>query len=348
MMKKITTSLILATSLFANYNSEVTATIGGNYYEGGDLKHSLAGSLRYGIFMDKYISELEIMIEKAKPDMRNTSLDTDLTRYGINSIYNLPKNSYFKPYVLVGGGFEEVENELRDKYEDSTYINYGAGVRYELSEKIHLKSELRHLYKTETESNDLAYSVGVSYQFGEKSAKIVKEEPVVQAPVVVPQPPKVVKEEPKVVVEAPKKVVILDSDGDGVLDNVDKCPNTSKKFMVNEDGCEKSFNFEANFDTDKAIIKDEFKPRVESFAKFLKENAYDVEIQGHTDDKASDAYNQKLSQKRANAIKEYLVKQGIDTKRISTVGYGESKPIATNKTEEGRYKNRRVIAVFIK
>jgi outer membrane protein OmpA-like peptidoglycan-associated protein len=67
-----------------------------------------------------------------------------------------------------------------------------------------------------------------------------------------------------------------------------------------------------------------------------------VEIQGHTDNKGSDALNTKLSQKRADAVKAYLVKKGIEKKRLTSKGYGSEKPVASNDTDEGRQKNRRI------
>jgi OOP family OmpA-OmpF porin len=67
-----------------------------------------------------------------------------------------------------------------------------------------------------------------------------------------------------------------------------------------------------------------------------------VEIQGHTDNTGSDEYNQGLSQRRADAVKAYFVDKGIAEGRLSTMGYGESQPVASNDTVEGRFQNRRV------
>ena len=67
-----------------------------------------------------------------------------------------------------------------------------------------------------------------------------------------------------------------------------------------------------------------------------------VEVQGHTDSQASDAYNEELSQKRAEAVRDYLIKKGVDGSRLTAKGYGESQPIADNEAAEGRAKNRRV------
>ena len=64
-------------------------------------------------------------------------------------------------------------------------------------------------------------------------------------------------------------------------------------------------------------------------------------VEGHTDSVGNDSYNQKLSEKRAGAVRDYLVRQGIESSRITVRGYGESRPVATNATEEGRAQNRR-------
>jgi len=71
-----------------------------------------------------------------------------------------------------------------------------------------------------------------------------------------------------------------------------------------------------------------------------------VEVAGHTDSVGTDAYNQKLSERRAAAVKDYLVSKGIAASKVTTIGKGESQPVATNKTAEGRQKNRRVDIEF--
>jgi outer membrane protein OmpA-like peptidoglycan-associated protein len=98
------------------------------------------------------------------------------------------------------------------------------------------------------------------------------------------------------------------------------------------------------FDFNKATIKPESRPALEDAAKILKENPdIRVEIQGHTDSKGSDEYNQNLSERRAQSVVNYLVTQlGIDRTRLVARGYGEGMPIATNDTDEGRALNRRV------
>lgn len=98
-----------------------------------------------------------------------------------------------------------------------------------------------------------------------------------------------------------------------------------------------------NFDTGKDVIKPDSKPIIDQVVKMLKENAkLNVIIEGHTDNTGDKDGNQLLSEMRSSAVKEALVGGGIDQKRLESVGYGRTKPIADNDTDEGRAKNRRV------
>ncbi|MGQ9847922.1 MAG: OmpA family protein, partial [Bacteroidales bacterium] len=97
------------------------------------------------------------------------------------------------------------------------------------------------------------------------------------------------------------------------------------------------------FEFAKAVLLPESFPELDRTAEFLKNNStIEIEIGGHTDDIGSDDYNQKLSERRARAVADYLISKGVDAKRITVVGYGESRPIAFNTDEEGRAMNRRV------
>jgi len=107
----------------------------------------------------------------------------------------------------------------------------------------------------------------------------------------------------------------------------------------------KKITFEADtfFDFDKSVLKPAGKTRLSDLASKLQ--GIDIEVvvaTGHTDSVGSDAYNIKLSMRRANAVKAFLISKGIPANRIFTSGKGESSPVASNKTREGRAKNRRV------
>ncbi|MFI1744634.1 OmpA family protein [Thalassobellus sediminis] len=142
-----------------------------------------------------------------------------------------------------------------------------------------------------------------------------------------------------------------DTDGDGVLDKDDKCPDV--KGTVANNGCpEVSEEVQATlneyaktilFDTGKASIKSQSEAVLADIIAILKEYpTAKFTVEGHTDSVGSEKLNQRLSDSRANAVKEYLVKNGIDAFRLSALGYGEAKPIDSNKTRKGRANNRRV------
>jgi len=97
------------------------------------------------------------------------------------------------------------------------------------------------------------------------------------------------------------------------------------------------------FDFDKAVLKNEGKAKLDDLANRVKGINLEVVIAiGHTDSIGSDAYNQKLSVRRAESVKAYLVSKGIEANRVYTEGKGEKQPVADNRTAEGRAKNRRV------
>ena len=103
--------------------------------------------------------------------------------------------------------------------------------------------------------------------------------------------------------------------------------------------------FSVQFPSDSSSVNPEYYPEIQDFAEYMKQNPdKTATISGNTDSTGSEAYNQKLSERRAISVKEEIVKQGISPDRLDTKGYGEEKPIATNKTKEGRQANRRVEA----
>jgi OOP family OmpA-OmpF porin len=104
---------------------------------------------------------------------------------------------------------------------------------------------------------------------------------------------------------------------------------------------------DALFDFDKSVVRPDGKKSIdEALAKLAGVSLEMVIATGHTDSVGTDAYNQKLSERRAAAVKDYLVSKGIPAAKVTTVGKGESQPVATNKTKEGRQKNRRVDIEF--
>ena len=151
-----------------------------------------------------------------------------------------------------------------------------------------------------------------------------------------------------------KEVPCPDDDQDGVCNDEDKCPGTPTSVKVDEVGCPKmvkereSITLNIQFDTAKWDVKNQYHLELKKVADFM--NLYtgtSADIEGHTDSQGSEKYNQELSQKRAESVRQYLIDNfGLSADRLKAVGYGESRPIADNATVEGRQVNRRVVAVI--
>lgn len=168
-----------------------------------------------------------------------------------------------------------------------------------------------------------------------------------------------------------------DTDGDGVADYLDKCPNTPKGAKVDGGGCEldtdgdgipdwkdkcptekgsaelngcpeptspvMSGSTNIQFEYNSSVLRTSSYASLDAVSAMLRaDKTKSLQLDGHASAEGTDAYNMQLSLDRANAVKTYLVNSGVDAKRISTTGYGETRPIASNTTEEGKVANRRV------
>jgi len=145
-----------------------------------------------------------------------------------------------------------------------------------------------------------------------------------------------------------------DSDGDGVSDKFDKCPNTPAGTVVDGSGCPIKFpepkqELTSNayfapigFEFDSSVLKTESYATLDKLAKELRDSNGTVTLDGYASAEGTEEYNINLSKDRANAVKQYLVNAGVAASSINANGYGEANPIASNATEEGRVQNRRV------
>ncbi|WP_293935330.1 OmpA family protein [Sphingobacterium sp. UBA6645] len=146
-----------------------------------------------------------------------------------------------------------------------------------------------------------------------------------------------------------------DSDGDGVSDKFDKCPGTPAGTVVDGSGCpikfpeaqhltENGSGYYApiQFEFDSSVLKTESYSTLDKLAKELRDNNASVTLDGYASAEGTEAYNLNLSKDRANAVKQYLVNAGVSASSITANGNGESNPVASNDTEEGRVQNRRV------
>lgn len=143
------------------------------------------------------------------------------------------------------------------------------------------------------------------------------------------------------------KISQIDSDNDGVYNNSDECPDTPVGAIVDNRGC--WIIKGVQFDYKKWNVKQQFHSNLDNIENILKKNSgLKIRIEGHTDDIGSMKYNIDLSGKRAKAIKDYLAGKGIDPSRITTTGFGYTQPIADNDTPEGRALNRRAEIIPVK
>jgi OOP family OmpA-OmpF porin len=136
-----------------------------------------------------------------------------------------------------------------------------------------------------------------------------------------------------------------DSDGDGVVDRLDRCPGTPRGTKVDAHGCPDVLMVltGVNFKFDSSQIEPASAQILDQAVNELrKASSVNVRIVGHTDSIGSDDYNMKLSHRRADAVRNYLVNHGISASRLTTEGRGESQPVASNDTDAGRFQNRRV------
>jgi OOP family OmpA-OmpF porin len=240
-----------------------------------------------------------------------------------------------RPFIAAGMG--SLRHANVSDTGTSLSMSLGAGLVGQFTK--HLSGRLQVLYRTDNDNSsqpsvrgygDVIYTVGLSYDFGGKAAPPPPPPP--------PPPPAAPPPNP-------------DLDGDGVPNERDKCPNTRRGAVVDLDGCEVEAVISldgVHFDFDKATLTPIARGILDQAAALLDKNErVVVQVAGHTDSVGTDAYNQGLSVRRANSVKDYLVSKGVKATRLTAKGYGESQPVASNDTEAGRAENRRVELIVL-
>ncbi|MDF2447390.1 MAG: hypothetical protein K0S46_2626 [Moraxellaceae bacterium] len=300
-----------------------------------------------------------------------TGVQVRNSRLSLDGYYAFNADSAFSPYVLLGVG----QNRLKSSglSAEDTLANAGVGAFYRFNQSVALRMEARNVHNVDADLDDQLVMLGLEFSPGGSAAA---EEPVQQAAVEEQAPVEQLAAAPAAIVAA-----VVDSDGDGVADAQDKCPNTPAGAAVDATGCpldsdkdgvadfadkcpdtkagaavsatgcyqelqqEVAIELNVQFATGKATLQGDASAEIQKVASFMQQYpTVNVTIEGHTDNRGNAAVNKRLSQQRADAVKAELVKQGVDAARLSAVGYGADKPIADNNTEAGRAENRRVVA----
>ena len=307
-----------------------------------------------------------------------------LLRTSLNAIYEFNDDGRhnFLPYLLAGGGYERVGHGVEkgggnEAFDSNPFIQLGGGLKYFVNDAWAARFELKALQIVggdTDENNEIIATLGLSFPFGtyakpkpdimdsdgdgvmdrlDKCPNTPKGTKVDGSGCKLPEAKTIKQTIIKQMIEpapmsfdnneCPIKTDLPDRDRDGVEDSIDQCPNTPCDFSVDKKGCPVKAILRIHFDTDKASIRPESRPKVDKFAEFLMQNKGSlIRIEGHTDYRGSDNYNMILSKKRAKSIQNALIEDGVSPARLSAVGKGEKEPVASNKTEAGMAQNRRI------
>lgn len=316
----------------------------------------------------------------------------------MGNIYWMKRRNTIQPYVTAGYGLIGYKATLMNtggttttKFNggetvEESFIPVGVGLKFSLSNNINLDlgysmnfvdGDNLDGYRAGPQSDKFSYShIGLEFALGGKS----KPQLASYNPVAAMQDDYISRNATLVAdlaAERAKNAAQMaqmntdwarfknDSDGDGVSDYFDKCPNTPVGTQVDGAGCEIKVTMTTvnpvrvivteedrkvvaeairnlEFDFGKSTIRSTSYPSLNRVADLLKSKDFSLKLAGHTDNVGSDAANLKLSKDRAESVKSYLVSQGANASRIEATGYGESQPISNNNTASGRQNNRRV------
>ncbi|MDA8124261.1 MAG: OmpA family protein [Deltaproteobacteria bacterium] len=384
--------LLLATATAAGAEVKagsysVTPFVGGYLFEGNqDLKHAPVYGLRGGYnFTPNWGVEGVFDYVATKDKVLAGEPRVDAYGLGIEGLYHFMPQSRLVPFVALGTGWQRLSGSDGFNDRNRLFVDYGAGLKYFLTDALALRADVRHVLPFNDHNGDLLYTVGLNFAFGgaKKAAPAVMAtraaEPAAPAEVKRDSDGDGIFDDKDRCPDTPRGVTVdengcpLDSDRDGVPDTLDKCPGTPAVETVDKDGCpppppppqvervapqaaasvvetaivEKGrVTLNVEFDTNKTIVKPKYNAVIGELAAVMKKYPdLKIVVEGHTDNVGGAKYNEKLSQRRADAIKKVLTdKFGIEASRLNAKGYGLTKPIASNATKEGRQKNRRVEA----
>ncbi len=210
-----------------------------------------------------------------------------------------------RPYVSAGVAHQSIGQAARSGRDHSTYANIGAGLKYYFTENLFAKASVDGMHNIDRGDSEWMAGVGVGLNFGGGARQVAAVEPTPE-----PAPAPLVDTEPE---PAPEVVRV---------------------------------ELDVKFDFDKSRVREESYGDIKNLADFMQQYPQtSTTVEGHTDSVGTDQYNQRLSERRAEAVRDVLVNQyGVEGGRVNSVGYGESRPVADNATDAGRQINRRVEA----
>jgi OOP family OmpA-OmpF porin len=332
----------------------LTGSVGYNFQD-NDRKtdDTPFGTIGLGKFISPNWSlDLELNYQNPNFDSSKVAFGQDLnwSQYGasLDARYHfISEGRGWNPYLLMGLGLQRTEEEFvttpdpnspGQRRDNSFAAKVGVGVQSTFAKRIAVRTEVAY----RAEFDDSSFNAPDEDWFGDVLASVGVVIPLGPEPTAPVGPAPV----------ASSTCADQDSDGDGVNDCDDKCPGSQAGQTIGPDGCPVPVSIDlkgVNFDFDKSTLRPDAVAILNEAIEILKRYPdLKVEVAGHTDSKGTDAYNQKLSERRAKAVYDYLTSNGVDAGRlVGPVGYGESRPIAPNTNPdgsdnpEGRARNRR-------
>ncbi|MBC7961751.1 MAG: outer membrane beta-barrel domain-containing protein [Steroidobacteraceae bacterium] len=302
-------------------------------------------------FMKSYVDDKNTRFSREGQFTRPIS-DVSITQFSLDLVYHFMPESVFNPFIVGGYGIAHYSPKINNK--NMSVVNFGLGAKYWVAEHVALRADIRDNLVLDETIHNVETTLGVVFAFGGESKKAAApldsdNDGVLDTLDKCPGTPS------GVVVD--KDGCPLDTDKDGVADYLDKCPDTPAGVAVDKDGCPPVVDkvvilasepkveekilvavaepkvivlaFEdVHFDFDKSTLKPEAKTILKRNIQLLKENPKaHIRIAGYTSASGSEEYNQKLSVRRAKAVQEFLVSEGVITPdRLSIIGYGERNP----------------------
>ncbi len=243
--------------------------------------------------------------DRVQPDGSHKKIKGSLT--SLDALYHFGQPGVgLRPYVSAGAAHQSIGQVGRGGRDRSTFANIGTGVKYYFTENFYAKASVDGMYNIDADEGEWMAGVGVGMNFGGGASQQVAQVEPIPAPAPAPM--------------------------------VDNEPEPEPEMVRVE--------LDVKFDFDSASVRQDSYSDIKNLADFMQQYPQtNTTVEGHTDSVGTDQYNQRLSERRAQAVRDVLVNEyGLEGQRVESVGYGESRPVADNSTEEGRQINRRVEA----
>ncbi len=334
----------------SDYDDRWYVSAFGGFAELDDGRANVENDIVFGVGFGRFFTEnvsVEFELDRIESDLTPPpgffGNEFNAKSVGLFTRYHFgPEENNVRPYLGLGAGATyrqafDVGGISGDK-DTAFYFSPVAGLSFKISDNFGARLQAAWRSDVGNDSaigegryDDFLFTAGITYKFGSLPAP----PPPPPAPAAAPPPP---------------PPVDGDDDNDGVRNSKDKCPNSRPGAVVDMDGCEVQVIIDlpgVNFAFDRAeLTPTSFAILNDAVTTLKRHTQVKVEVAGHTDSIGTDSYNQSLSDRRSAVVRDYLISQGIAADRMTSRGYGESRPVASNDSSEGRAENRRTELVI--